>query len=312
MEEPAERKKRKKKNPKEAIEKAIKEGGYTAKDFPLTAVDRRILQTLARVRFATENVLGLAGVASDAKHLKVRLWALRRLGLIKSCGIIAKESGGRLAAFYRLTEKGAARASMLLGELVREPQAEGPTESYHAHAEGVARTVLALHAMAAVYGGKVGRLVLAAEMETEGVFQKKNALTWSAKGKGGEIIQHTVIPDILAGVTLPDGRVRPLAVEYENGANRNDARHAASKRELYGEVLERGLIERALGCEAAPRVLFICPSADLLQKVWERWAKPSADDWSAIYMQAIDALEANPRAEWYRIGEEPTPLFETA
>ena len=257
-------------------------------------------------------MLVLAGVGSDAKHLKVRLWALRRLGLIGSCGIIAKKNGGRLSAFYKLTHKGAVRASLLVCDLVKEPQGEGPNESSYAHAEGVARTVLALHAMAAAYGGKVGRLLLEAEMETEGTFQRKAALTWSAMTKGGEIIQHTVIPDILAGVMLPDGRTRPLAVEYENGANRNDARHAVSKRELYGEVLERRLIEQALGCEAAPRVLFICPSADLLQKVWERWAKPSADDWSAIYMQAIDALEANPRAEWYRIGEEPTPLFKTA
>ena len=307
MEEPAERKKRKRKNPKEAIEKAIKEGRLTAKDFPLTDVDRRILQTLARVRFATERVLVLAGVGSDAKHLKVRLWALRRLGLIGSCGVIAKKNGGRLAAFYKLTHKGAVRASLLVCDLVKEPQGEGPNESSYAHAEGVARTVLALHAMAAAYGGKVGRVMLAAEMETEGTFKRRAALTWSA---GGERLE--VVPDILAGVTLPDGRVRPLAVEYENGANRNDARHAVGKRKLYGEVLERGLIERALGCEAAPRVLVICSTADLLRKVWEGWAMPSADDWSAIYMQAVDALEANPLAEWYRIGEEPTPLFKTA
>ena len=283
-----------------------------ANELPLTAVDVRILRTLARVRFATERVLHLAGAGSDEKHRKARLRVLKEAGLIASSGPIAKDNGGRLAAFYKLTDKGARQASLEVGELVTAPKSATLKASGHAHAEGVARTVLALYAMAAAYGGKVGRLLLEAEMETEGTFQRKAALTWSAMTKGGEIIQHTVIPDILAGVMLPDGRTRPLAVEYENGANRNDARHAVSKRELYGEVLERRLIEQALGCEAAPRVLFICPSADLLQKVWERWAKPSADDWSAIYMQAIDAVEANPRAEWYRIGEEPTPLFKTA
>jgi hypothetical protein len=97
-------------------------------------------------------------------------------------------------------------------------------------------------------------------------------------------------------------------VEYENGANANDPRHALGKREIYDVALRAGVIEGALGCKAAPRLVMVFATEALLQKVWRAWAKPG-EPWPAIYMQAIGALEQNPGAEWYRVGSPPTPLF---
>jgi len=272
------------------------------KDLPLTAVDVRILRTLARVRFATERVLELAGAGADEKNRKRRLRLLMDAGLVASSGPVAKRGGGRLPAFYKLTDKGALRASPEVGAPVSAPQGASPEEGTHAHTEGVARAAVALQAIAAAHGGRVGPLMLATEVEPGARFRPKTALRL---GEG-----KTIIPDLLAGVVLADGRMRPLAVEYENGANVDDARHALKKREIYDEALREGVLERALGCEAAPRLLLICSTPTLLRKVWEGWAKPGGD-WPAVYMQAMDALEAEPGASWYRIGAEPSPLFPT-
>lgn len=270
--------------------------------FKQTGLDSQILATLGTLRFATRDVLARAGVGHDDKHRRERLAALEAAKLISSSGPIAKTGGGRLASFYWLTERGAELASLELGGVVTAPRSKAVNETSHAHREGVARTAVALERLAAAYGGTVARMMFASEAKPG---QGVRPMTKLALG------DKSLVPDILVSMTLPDGRTRPLAVEFENGANVNDARHALSKRDGYEVALAAGssAFKEPLGCDAQPRLVMVFATTELLRKVWGAWARSPGEEWPGVFMQSLDALEADGATLWHRIGAKSSPLF---
>jgi hypothetical protein len=275
-----------------------------ARTYEPTPLDARILTALARFRFVTRDTLELAGVGKDKKHRVDRLKALEDARLIVSSLPIAKEGGGRLSKFYWLTPKGAAQASLELGREVTAPLKATISSTSHPHMEGVARLAVLLDRLAAAYGGTVERLAFADEMQAGGGFKSMTLLPLEN--------EKPLVPDMLAVVRLADGKLRPLAVEYENGSNVNDARNALGKRDRYQKAIGLKLIGKALGCEERPaRLLIVCVAPDLRAKVWKGWSKPPASEWPQVFLQDLAELEANPKADWFMVGYPRAPLFKS-
>lgn len=208
---------------------------------------------------------------------------------------------GKPPDFFWLTPKGAKVASVQMGEEVSAPRLKHTSQWQHR--EGVARVGVALRKLALGHGGELSRFVLESDSQAKG-FKRATALPYGNAGK-------VLTPDALIGVTLGDGELRPLAVEFENGANRDSAQNVLGKREAYWLALQAEAIEGFFGVSRGPRVLIVCATEKLLHKTIEGWRGYHGVTGWPIYLQTLDALAADPMAKWFRIDGPARPLFLT-
>lgn len=209
---------------------------------------------------------------------------------------------GKAPDFLWLTPKGAREASIQLGTEIIPPRLKHSAGQWQ-HREGVARVGVALHKLAQNYNGEMTRFVLESDTQ-EKVFKRATTLPY---GEGGKFLA----PDALIGITLPDGKLRPLAVEFENGANRDNPQNVLAKREPYFQVLQKEAIEAFFGVSTAPRVLIVCASEALMRKTIEGWRGYNGVKGWPIYLQTLDVLTLDPMSKWFRIDGPPCSLFVT-
>lgn len=259
------------------------------------------MRLLARTRYATQAIFA-AGLGGDDSHRRARLRALVQAGLVLERGPLGMVGGGRAPSLFRLSRRGAERISPALGRMVRHPEGWPRQE---AHALGMARLVVALDKLAAAYGGVLGVVRLASDVRRldGGGMAPETRLRLEGGG--------WLIPDALAVVTPRDGRPRPLALEFENGSNQDKAGHVLGKVPMFGQALDESAIGKALGLPDTPaRILLVFATDALLRKAWAGWQTVEGD-WDSVFMQSIDALDANPLTPWVRIGQEASPLFQS-
>ena len=275
-------------------------------DFPLTQVDLDALTALGRYRLLTVQSMIRAGVARDATHLGARLRALHKAKILEHTGPVFVSGQGRLPAFWWLSEKGAEILSMEIGQPVKRPRTKAVSARRNQHLEGIGRTAIMFDKLCEQIGAAVASYSFEFEYSGnrgEAAFERATAL---------RLTDALLIPDMLTSATLKDGRARPVALEYENGSGLSDGRNFLAKLPSYAKALsaEVQAIEKRLGLVAPPRVLVVCADDGLLQSIRNNW--PSLNDprdAAPFYLQTIQAWEANPMVNWYRIGSAPSPLF---
>ena len=222
----------------------------------LTPQDIGFLTTLARYRVVTKRVFEEDYGPHSKDHFSERARTLVHFKYVERKASHPIPAGGKAPAFYWLTPKGAKAASIQMGEEVTAPRLRQTGQWQHR--EGIARVGVAVRKLALGYGGELNRFVLESDAEEKKGFKRATTLPYGNSGKA-------LAPDALIGITLPDGQLRPLAVEFENGANRDNPQNVLSKRDAYLEVLTSGGIQGFFGTSKAPRVLIVCATETLMR-----------------------------------------------
>lgn len=272
----------------------------------LTQLDFDVMSALARYRFLTVDVILQAGICSDRAHLGERLRYLLKSGLLDNAPVSVEPGRGRIAAFWWLSKRGGEIVSDELGKAVKTPLARTVLPMHRKHREGVVQCAIALDALAARLGGHIDGFSFEFEKVGHTGADKFERATTLPVGEA------VLVPDALAAVTLPDGKARPVVIEFENGSNAADSRNFLKKLEAYGKALsaQERAIQRKMNLEAAPRVLVVCADAALLKSILTHWPdKSMPQKWSPFFLQTLDALKANPLTDWHRIGAPDAPLF---
>jgi hypothetical protein len=274
------------------------------REYPESGMDFAILEALARFQYLTRELMRRLGVGKNESHLGLRLNALKAGKLVACSKTPVEQDFGRLPAFWWLTAKGAAVLAEQRQEAVSFPKNGNVSPKDNKHRQGQVRCAMALDAIASHHGGQVAPLRFDFEYR-----ERREGAAYAESVTTLHVEEGALKPDILAGVTLPDGILRPVAVEYETGGENHRHENLTNKLPKYAAGLEAGLIGRALNVQEPPRVLVVCKSEKLLHSILAGWPSRSADDWPEFYLQTIEAIEADPFGNWYRIGEPPCPLF---
>jgi hypothetical protein len=245
----------------------------------LSGVEIRALEALATYRLLTVELMRLAGVGQDVKHLRAALVKLERFGLLHRRGWGFTPGQGRNPGLHMLTPKGAKALAELHGDgvAVKAPRAVTAAVQHIPHWLGVVRWHIALHTWAASAG--VGVDWVRTEFErTEGL-KRATALPGDA---------GPYIPDALAQVTPPDGKARLLVLEYY----RAGLAHALGQLPALGGVAVAGNVESHFNSPRMARFAVVFETPALRDQALARWPDRSADTWQAFYVKAADDLSA--------------------
>lgn len=262
-------------------------------------MDIGLLVTLARYRVATKRVFEEEFGKVNKDYFSERVRTLLRLKYIEREASHPIAGQGKSPDFFWLTAKGAREASIEIGEAVSAPRLKRTVQWQHR--EGIARVGVAVRKLALACKGEMSRFVLESDTQEKG-FKRATTLPY---GDGSK----TLAPDALIGLTLADGHLRPLAVEFENGANRDNPQNVLGKREPYFQVLTGGAIERFFGSDEPPRVLIVCATETLMRKTIEGWRGYNGVTGWPIYLQTLDVFTRDPTGKWFRIDGPACPLF---
>lgn len=264
-------------------------------------MDIGLLVTLARYRMATKRVFEEDFGKVNKDYFSERARTLLRLKYIEREASHPIAGQGKPPDFFWLTPKGAREVSIHMGEAITAPRLKQSAQWQHR--EGIARVGVAVRKLAVGHGGELSRFVLESDTQEKG-FKRATTLPY---GNGGKALA----PDALIGLTLSDGNLRPLAVEFENGANRDNPQNVLAKRESYFQALQGEAIEGFFGTDEPPRVLIVCATEPLMRKTIEGWRGYNGVTGWPIYLQTLDAFASDPMTKWFRIDGPACPLFRT-
>jgi hypothetical protein len=245
----------------------------------LSGVDVRALEALATYRLLTVELMRLAGVGQDVKHLRASLAKLDRLGFLHRRGWDFTPGQGRQPNLHMLSKKGAKVLTELRsdGVEVKTPASLTQAVQHIPHWLGVVHWHIALRTWAASAGVNVNWV--RTEFERSGGLKRATALD-SDNGQ--------YIPDALAQITPADGKARLLVLEYY----RASLAHALRQLPAVGDVAVAGNVETHFNSPLRARFVVVFETPALRDQALARWPERSAETWQAFFVKSAADLSA--------------------